>query len=70
MNKHRQLEKEKKRQHKSKGTDSCHFQAKALTEAFERELRKHKVQENVGLRGIREEEEEEEETVGKSLHLR
>ncbi|XP_036012658.1 centrosomal protein of 95 kDa isoform X2 [Mus musculus] len=37
----------------------------ALTEAFERELRKHKVQENVGLRGIREEEEEEEET-GKS----
>lgn len=59
VNKHRQLEKERKRQHKSKGTDSCHFQAKALTEAFERELRKHKVQENVGLRGIREEEEEE-----------
>lgn len=28
VNKHRQLEKEKKRQHKSKGTDSCHFQAK------------------------------------------
>ncbi|XP_031208075.1 centrosomal protein of 95 kDa isoform X2 [Mastomys coucha] len=59
VNKHRQLEKERKRQQKSKGTDSCHFQAKALTEAFERELRKHKVQENVGLRGIREEEEEE-----------
>uniref|UniRef100_A0A8C6HXD1 Centrosomal protein 95 n=1 Tax=Mus spicilegus TaxID=10103 RepID=A0A8C6HXD1_MUSSI len=59
VNKHRQLEKEKKRQLKSKGTDSCHFQAKALTEAFERELRKHKVQEDVGLRGIREEEEEE-----------
>ncbi|XP_029401825.1 centrosomal protein of 95 kDa isoform X3 [Mus pahari] len=59
VNKHRQLEKERKRQHKSKGTDSRHFQAKALTEAFERELRKHKVQENVGLRGIREEEEEE-----------
>lgn len=32
----------------------------ALTEAFERELRKNKVQENVGLRGIREEEEETE----------
>uniref|UniRef100_A0A8C8TRS5 Centrosomal protein 95 n=1 Tax=Peromyscus maniculatus bairdii TaxID=230844 RepID=A0A8C8TRS5_PERMB len=31
----------------------------ALTEAFERELRKHKVQENVGLRGISAEEEEE-----------
>ncbi|XP_028636520.1 centrosomal protein of 95 kDa isoform X1 [Grammomys surdaster] len=60
MNKHRQLEKERKRQHKSKGTDSRHFQAKALTEAFERVLRKNKVQENVGLRGIREEEEEEE----------
>ncbi|XP_052051732.1 centrosomal protein of 95 kDa isoform X2 [Apodemus sylvaticus] len=59
VNKHRQLEKERKRQHKSKGTDSRHSQAKALTEAFEQELRKNKVQENVGLRGRREEEEEE-----------
>ncbi|EDM06416.1 similar to RIKEN cDNA 4732496G21 gene [Rattus norvegicus] len=60
VNKHRQSEKERKKQHKSKGTDTHHFQAKALTEAFERELRKNKVQENVGLRGIREEEEETE----------
>ncbi|XP_038941561.1 centrosomal protein of 95 kDa isoform X3 [Rattus norvegicus] len=64
VNKHRQSEKERKKQHKSKGTDTHHFQAKALTEAFERELRKNKVQENVGLRGIREEEEE---TVGKVI---
>ncbi|GAB1296985.1 Centrosomal protein of 95 kDa [Apodemus speciosus] len=66
VNKHRQLEKERKRQHKSKATDSRHSQAKALTEAFEQELRKNKVQENVGLRGRREEEEEE--TVGEKSY--
>ncbi|CAH6776322.1 Cep95 [Phodopus roborovskii] len=60
VNKHRQLDKESKQQHKSKGTDTRRFQAKALTEAFERELRKNKVQENIGLRGISDEEEEEE----------
>ncbi|KAL6073626.1 hypothetical protein STEG23_023512, partial [Scotinomys teguina] len=58
VNKHRQLERERKKQHKSKGPDTCRVQAKALTEAFERELRKNKVQENVGLRGISDEEEE------------
>ncbi|XP_036050681.1 centrosomal protein of 95 kDa isoform X3 [Onychomys torridus] len=60
VNKHRQLEREKKQQQASKGTDTRRIQAKALTEAFERELRKNKVQENVGLRGISDEEEEEE----------
>ncbi|CAO2645819.1 Centrosomal protein of 95 kDa [Lemmus lemmus] len=59
VNKHKQLEKERKKQHKSKGTETRRFQAKALTEAFERELRKNKVQENVGLRGISDSEEEE-----------
>ncbi|XP_021082800.1 centrosomal protein of 95 kDa isoform X2 [Mesocricetus auratus] len=61
-NKHRQLEKESKTQYKSKGTDKHRFQAKALTEAFERELRKNKVQENIGLRGISDDEEETEKT--------
>ncbi|KAL1779245.1 centrosomal protein of 95 kDa isoform X1 [Sigmodon hispidus] len=67
VNKHRQLEKDRKKQHKSKGTDTCRFQAKALTEAFERELRKNKVQENIGLRGISDEEEEEETVAASQL---
>nr|XP_045015386.1 centrosomal protein of 95 kDa isoform X2 [Jaculus jaculus] len=55
-NKHKQLE--KKRQHKAKGADTRKFQAETLTEAFERELRKNKVQENIGLQEIHDEEEE------------
>ncbi|XP_027283591.1 centrosomal protein of 95 kDa isoform X4 [Cricetulus griseus] len=62
VNKHRQLEKEHKTQHKSKGPGSRRLQAEALTEAFERELRKNKVQENIGLRGISDEEASAEET--------
>ncbi|XP_041491596.1 centrosomal protein of 95 kDa isoform X2 [Microtus oregoni] len=60
VNKHRQLEKERKKPHKSKGAETRRFQAKVLTEAFERDLRKNKVQENIGLRGISDDEEEEE----------
>ncbi|XP_051014874.1 centrosomal protein of 95 kDa [Acomys russatus] len=62
VKKHRQLEKERRKQHKSKGADTRQFQAKALTEAFEREIRKNKVQENIGLRGISDNEEETENT--------
>ncbi|XP_047564950.1 centrosomal protein of 95 kDa isoform X1 [Lutra lutra] len=49
---------ERKRQRKPKETDIRQFQAKALTEAFERELRRNKVQENIGSLGINEEETE------------
>ncbi|XP_038183649.1 centrosomal protein of 95 kDa isoform X3 [Arvicola amphibius] len=68
VNKHKQLEKERKKQHKSKGTETHRFQAKVLTEAFERELRKNKVQENIGLRGISDDEEEEETVVKVNEH--
>lgn len=49
----------KKRQRKPKETDIRQFQAKAITEAFERELRRNKVQENIGSLGINEEKETE-----------
>ncbi|KAM7334488.1 hypothetical protein ACRRTK_007808 [Alexandromys fortis] len=68
VNKHRQLEKERKKPHKSKGTETRRFQAKVLTEAFERDLRKNKVQENIGLRGISDDEEEEETVVKVNEH--
>ncbi|XP_037351037.1 centrosomal protein of 95 kDa [Talpa occidentalis] len=57
VNRNKQLLMERKRQQKSKETDERRCQAKALTEAFERELRRNKVQENTGLLGINEEEE-------------
>ncbi|XP_062936364.1 centrosomal protein of 95 kDa isoform X2 [Cynocephalus volans] len=60
VNKHKQPHMERKWQHKPKETDVCQFQAKALTEAFERELRRNKVQENIGPLGINDEEEETE----------
>uniref|UniRef100_A0A8C5VWU0 Centrosomal protein 95 n=1 Tax=Microcebus murinus TaxID=30608 RepID=A0A8C5VWU0_MICMU len=64
VNKHKQFHTERKRQHKPKETDTLQFRAKAFTDAFERELRRNKVQENIGPLRINEEEEEEE-TVGK-----
>ncbi|KFO18078.1 Centrosomal protein of 95 kDa, partial [Fukomys damarensis] len=57
VNKHKQFQIERKRQRKQKERDIRQFQAKALTEAFERELRRNKVQENIGPQGINEEEE-------------
>ncbi|XP_008839822.1 centrosomal protein of 95 kDa isoform X3 [Nannospalax galili] len=59
-NKHKQLQTERRRQCKAKGTDILHFRAKALTEAFERELTKNKVQENIGLGGTNDDKEEPE----------
>ncbi|XP_027943327.1 centrosomal protein of 95 kDa isoform X3 [Eumetopias jubatus] len=58
VNKNTQFHKERKRQRKPKETDIRQFQAKAITEAFERELRRNKVQENIGSLGINEEETE------------
>ncbi|XP_027424153.2 centrosomal protein of 95 kDa isoform X1 [Zalophus californianus] len=58
VNKNTQFHKERKRQRKPKETDIRQFQAKAITEAFERELRTNKVQENIGSLGINEEETE------------
>ncbi|XP_064439549.1 centrosomal protein of 95 kDa isoform X2 [Mirounga angustirostris] len=58
LNKNTQFHKERKRQRKPKETDIRQFQAKAITEAFERELRRNKVQENIGSLGINEEETE------------
>ncbi|KAM8943386.1 centrosomal protein of 95 kDa isoform 1-T1 [Lycaon pictus] len=59
VNKNTQFHMEKKRQRKPKETDIRQFQAKAITEAFERELRRNKVQENIGSLGINEEKETE-----------
>ncbi|XP_070250104.1 centrosomal protein of 95 kDa isoform X3 [Myotis yumanensis] len=47
VNKNKQFHMERKKQRKPKETDIRQFQAKALTEAFERELRRNKVQENI-----------------------
>ncbi|ELW67487.1 Centrosomal protein of 95 kDa [Tupaia chinensis] len=56
LNKHRQLHVDRKRQRKPKETDIRQFRAKALTEAFERELRRNKVQENIAPLEINDEE--------------
>ncbi|XP_054429011.1 centrosomal protein of 95 kDa isoform X1 [Pteronotus mesoamericanus] len=59
VNKNKQFHVERKRQRKPKETDTRRFQAKAITEAFERELRRNKIQENTGPPGINDEEETE-----------
>ncbi|KAF0873645.1 CEP95 protein, partial [Crocuta crocuta] len=56
---HTQSHMERERQRKPKETDIRQFQAKAITEAFERELRRNKVQENIGSLGINNDEETE-----------
>ncbi|XP_005858732.1 PREDICTED: centrosomal protein of 95 kDa isoform X1 [Myotis brandtii] len=58
VNKNKQFHMERKKQRKPKETDIRRFQAKALTEAFERELRRNKVQENIGPPETNEEETE------------
>uniref|UniRef100_A0A2K5I727 Uncharacterized protein n=1 Tax=Colobus angolensis palliatus TaxID=336983 RepID=A0A2K5I727_COLAP len=65
-NKRKQFHTERKRQRKPRETDTHQFRAQAFTEAFERELRRHKVQENIGPLRIHEKEEE---TVGKKEKL-
>ncbi|XP_063655249.1 centrosomal protein of 95 kDa isoform X10 [Pan troglodytes] len=60
VNKHKQFHVERKRQRKPRETDIRQFRAQAFTEAFERELRRHKVQENIGPLRIHEKEEETE----------
>ncbi|XP_022444888.1 centrosomal protein of 95 kDa isoform X7 [Delphinapterus leucas] len=57
INKNKQFHMERKRQRKPKETDIRRFQAKAITEAFEKELRRNKVQENIGPLGINDKEE-------------
>ncbi|XP_065767206.1 centrosomal protein of 95 kDa isoform X4 [Muntiacus reevesi] len=59
VNKNKQFQVERRRQRKPKETDVRRFQAKAITEAFEKELRRNKVQENIGPLGINDEEETE-----------
>uniref|UniRef100_M3ZBE2 Centrosomal protein 95 n=1 Tax=Nomascus leucogenys TaxID=61853 RepID=M3ZBE2_NOMLE len=66
VNKHKQFHVERKRQRKPRETDIRQLRAQAFTEAFERELRRHKVQENIGPLRIYEKEEE---TVGKKEKL-
>ncbi|ELK12457.1 Coiled-coil domain-containing protein 45 [Pteropus alecto] len=56
VNKNKQFHMERKRQRKPKKADVHRFQAKVITEAFERELRRNEVQENIGPLGINEEE--------------
>ncbi|XP_057572314.1 centrosomal protein of 95 kDa isoform X3 [Hippopotamus amphibius kiboko] len=58
-NKNKQFHMERKRQQKPKEADNRRFQAKAITEAFEKEIRRNKVQENIGPLGINDEEETE-----------
>ncbi|XP_006833792.1 PREDICTED: centrosomal protein of 95 kDa [Chrysochloris asiatica] len=59
VNKHKQCHTERAKQRKRKETDIRRFQAKAITEAFERELQGNKVQENIGPLGMNDEEETE-----------
>ncbi|XP_059938861.1 centrosomal protein of 95 kDa isoform X2 [Mesoplodon densirostris] len=58
INKNKQFHMER-RQRKPKETAIRRLQAKAITEAFEKELRRNKVQENIGPLGINDEEETE-----------
>ncbi|XP_023569695.1 centrosomal protein of 95 kDa isoform X2 [Octodon degus] len=60
VHKYKQFQVERKRQQKHKERDFRELQAKALTEAFERELRRNKAQENTGPHGPHEEEEPDE----------
>ncbi|XP_054989862.1 centrosomal protein of 95 kDa isoform X3 [Sorex araneus] len=55
VNKNKQFMERKSQ--KPKETDNRRFQAKVITEAFERELRRSKIQENIGPLGISDEEE-------------
>uniref|UniRef100_A0A8C3YPU2 Centrosomal protein 95 n=1 Tax=Catagonus wagneri TaxID=51154 RepID=A0A8C3YPU2_9CETA len=59
VNKNKQFHMERKKQRKPKETDIRRFQAKAVTEAFEKELRRNRVQENIGPLEINDEEETE-----------
>uniref|UniRef100_A0A8D2AL08 Centrosomal protein 95 n=1 Tax=Sciurus vulgaris TaxID=55149 RepID=A0A8D2AL08_SCIVU len=70
VNKHKQFQIERRRQRKPKETDIRQFQAKALTEAFERELRRNKIQENIGPQRINEEEEETGKIYREAIHTR
>ncbi|XP_058140520.1 centrosomal protein of 95 kDa isoform X2 [Dasypus novemcinctus] len=65
---HKQFHMERNRQRKPKETEICRFQAKAITEAFERELRRNKVQENIGPLAKNEEEEETEKIHREAVH--
>ncbi|XP_047613727.1 centrosomal protein of 95 kDa isoform X1 [Phacochoerus africanus] len=67
VNKNKQFHMRRKKQRKPKEADNRRFQAKAITEAFEKELRRNKVQENIGPLGINEEEETEK-IYGETLH--
>ncbi|KAK2493073.1 hypothetical protein MC885_002926 [Smutsia gigantea] len=59
VTKNKQFHIQRKRQRKTKETDTRRCQAKAITEAFEKELRRNKVQENIGPIGIHDKEETE-----------
>ncbi|KAI5277236.1 centrosomal protein of 95 kDa isoform X1 [Manis pentadactyla] len=59
VTKNKQFHIQRKQQRKTKETDTRRRQAKAITEEFERELRRNKVQENIGPVGIHDEEETE-----------
>ncbi|KAM6163174.1 centrosomal protein of 95 kDa [Rhynchocyon petersi] len=67
-NKHKQSHLERAKHRKRKETDIRRFQAKAITEAFERELRRNKVQENIGPLGMNDEMEETEKIYREAVH--
>ncbi|XP_006886466.1 PREDICTED: centrosomal protein of 95 kDa [Elephantulus edwardii] len=56
------------KQRKRKEKETRQFQAKALTDAFERELRRNKVQENIGPLGVNGEKAETEKVHRKAVH--
>ncbi|XP_048223252.1 centrosomal protein of 95 kDa isoform X2 [Perognathus longimembris pacificus] len=67
-NKSKQFQTGRRKQRKAKGADIRQIQAKTLTDAFERVLRKNKVQQNIGPQGISEEEEETKKIYGEAVH--
>ncbi|KAM9209508.1 centrosomal protein of 95 kDa [Dugong dugon] len=68
VNRHKPCHRERTKQRKPKETDIRRFRAKAISEAFERELRRNKVQENIGPLGINDEQEETEKTYREAVH--
>ncbi|XP_069849191.1 centrosomal protein of 95 kDa isoform X1 [Dipodomys merriami] len=64
----KQFQTNRRRQLEAKGVDTRQTQAKTLTDAFERVLRKNKVQENIRPQGISEEEEETKKIYREAVH--
>ncbi|XP_075418199.1 centrosomal protein of 95 kDa isoform X2 [Tenrec ecaudatus] len=70
VNKRQQCHRERAKQKNTEETDMRRFKARAITESFERELRRNKVQANVGPLGMHKEEEQTGNIYREAVHKR